>query len=204
MLAFLLFASYLLATQTVSTQCVDRGAETGTTETQVVRGPSGTAAVLRVSTSDDHSKNSHECNADYKLTVTPANGGTPQAIDFLASDGDYGRSLSMRLDGFSGDGKHVLGILAEGGKDPITFLFDYDPSGGPVELIDLKKQFARTMGAACTPAFGVVGTSVSGAIVVEVEAPGACAENGRWVIGRGGRRPERLSTGAVVLNLYPN
>jgi hypothetical protein len=204
MLAFLLLASSLLPTQLVSTQCVDRGADTATIETQAVPGPSGTTAALRVSTSDDHSKNSHECNADYTLTVTPANGGAPQAVDLLASDGDYGRGLSMRLDGFSSDGKHVFGILTEGGKYPATFLFDYDTSGGPVEIIDLKKQFVRIMGAACMPAFDVVGTSVSGSIVVEMESRGACAENGRWVIDRGGRKPERLSAGARVLNLYPN
>ena len=204
MFAFLLLASSLLASQMASTQCVDRGADTAITETQVVPGPSGTTAVLRVSTSDDHSKNSHECNADYKLMVTPENGGAPQAVDVLASDGDYGRSLSMRLDGFSRDGKHVFGILAEGGKYPSTFLFDYDTSGGPVDIIDLKKQSARIMGAACMPAFSVVGTSASGAIVVAIESRGACAENGRWVIGRGNRKPERLSPGGAVMNLYPN
>jgi hypothetical protein len=51
------------------------GANIAATETLAVRGPAGASAVLKVSTAHDHSKNSHDCNADYKLVVTPATGG---------------------------------------------------------------------------------------------------------------------------------
>jgi hypothetical protein len=99
MLPFILFAA-LAATQQISMEC----ANTADAQTQPVRGPAGSSAILKVSSSDDASKDSHQCSADYQLLVTPATGETPTTVDFLSSDGDYGRSLSVRLDGFSQDG----------------------------------------------------------------------------------------------------
>jgi hypothetical protein len=92
MLPLILLAASLLPSQQAVMECADTGATIATAETQPVRGPSGATAVLKVSASDDHSKDSHDCNADYKLVVTPAAGGAPAEVDFLASDGDYGRS----------------------------------------------------------------------------------------------------------------
>ena len=51
MFPFLLFAASLFPSQQGCAQCVDRGTRIAVTETQPVRGPSGTTAVLKVSTS---------------------------------------------------------------------------------------------------------------------------------------------------------
>src|SRR5579863_5175565 len=101
MLPLILLAASLLPSQKAAMECAETGAAIASAETQPAHGPSGATAVLKVSTSDDHSKDSHDCNADYKLAVTPSPGGAPVEVDFLASDGDYGRSLSLRLAGFS-------------------------------------------------------------------------------------------------------
>jgi hypothetical protein len=122
MLPLILIAASLLPSQKAAMECADAGAAIASAETDPAHGPSGATAVLKVSTSDDHSKDSHDCNADYKLAVTPSAGGAPVEVNFLASDGDYGRSLSPRLAGFSQDGKRVLGILAEGGNDAVVRL----------------------------------------------------------------------------------
>src|ERR1700676_680398 len=109
MLPVILLVASLSPPHQASAECVDTGATTAATETQAVRGPSGTAAVLKVSTSDDHSKNSHQCSANYQLLITPAAGGCPVAVDVLTADDAYGRTLSLHLDGFTRDGKRVLG-----------------------------------------------------------------------------------------------
>jgi hypothetical protein len=181
--------------------CVDAGVTIATVETPPVRGPNGASVVLQVSSSDDYSKDSHLCMADYKLVFTPAN-GAPVTVDFLAADDDYGRKLSLRLDGFSQDGKRVLGIISESTKTPYTFLVDYHTADGSVQLVDLAKLFARALNAGCEPAFGVIGTTASGAIVLELDSPKACASNGRWLVDPAGGNPRRLPQAASFLNLY--
>ena len=168
-------------------------------ETQAVRGPNGATAVLKVSTTDDHSKNSHDCMADYKLAVTPATGGAPVEIDFLASDGDYGRTLSLRLAGFSRDGKRVLGSLAEGGKYSTTLLFDYHAGDAQVPLVDLKMQFARVAPLGCSQILEVIGTTPNGAMVVESNSEKACGSSRRWLVGAAGSKAQPLPQGASIL-----
>ena len=202
MLPLILLAASLLHSRQASMECVDTGANIAATETQEVRGPRGATAVLKVSTADDHSKNSHDCMADYKLVVTPATGSAPVEIDFLASDGDYGRTLSLRLAGFSQDGKRVLGILAEGGKYSTTLLFDYHAGDAQVPLVDLKMQFARVAPPACIQTLEVVGTTASGAIVVESNSEKACGSSRRWLVDAAARKGQPLPRSATILGLY--
>jgi hypothetical protein len=202
MLPLILLAASLLPSQQAAMECADRGATIAATETPAVRGPAGTAAVLKVSTSDDYSKNSHDCNADFKLMITPATGGAPVEVDFLASDGDYGRSLSLRLAGFSQDGKRVLGILAEGGKYPTTLLFDYHRSDAPVAIVDLKMQFARVAPPGCIETLEAIGTTASGAIVLESNSEKACGSSRRWLVDDAGSKARPLPPGASVQDLY--
>ena len=89
MLLPILLAAALLPAQEVSAHCVDTGAEIASNQTERLRGPSGMAAVLRVSTADDHSKNSHECNAEYQLLISHPGVGTPVLVDLLTSDAEY-------------------------------------------------------------------------------------------------------------------
>jgi hypothetical protein len=202
MLPLILLAASLLPSQKAAMECADTGAAIASAETQPVRGPSGATAVLKVSTSDDHSKDSHDCNADYKLAVTPSAGGAPVEADFLASGGDYGRSLSLRLAGFSQDGKRVLGILAEGGKYPTMLLFDYHGSNAPVAIVDLKMQFARVAPPGCIETLEVIGTTASGAIVLKSNSEKACGSSRRWLVDNAGSRARPLPPGASIQGLY--
>jgi hypothetical protein len=198
MLLLILLAASLFPTQQASLECVNPGGG----QTQAVRGPGGVAAVLKVSTEDDHSKDSHLCNADYQLLLTSADGGAPRVVDFLTSNGDWGRGLSLHLSGFSQDGKRVLGILTEGGKYASTTLIDYHDDGGPVQLIDLRMSFKAVGATSCSPTFEVAGTTAGGGIVVEVGSAKPCAAGGRWVVDSSGGKPKRLAPGAAVLELY--
>ena len=202
MLPLILLAASLLLSQQASMECVSTGAKIAAAETPAVRGPAGATAVLKVSTADDHSKNSHECNADYKLVVTPATGGAPVEVDFIASDGDYGRSLSLRLAGFSQDGKRVLGILAEGGKYSTTLLFDYHAGDAQVPIVDLKMQFAWVAPPGCAQTLEVIGTTASGAIVLESNSEKACGLSRRWLVDAAGRKAQPLPPNTAILGLY--
>jgi hypothetical protein len=181
---------------------VDTGADIAAAQTQPLPGPGGVSVALKVSSADDHSKDSHDCMADYHLLITPAGGGTPVDVDFYASDADYGRIISLRLDGFSQDGKRVFGILSETGKYPSTMLFDYDSAGGPVQLIDLKKPFARIVPAKCSVTFDVIGTTDTGATVFETNSADKCAPNSRWVVDHKSQKPQPLPQAASIRSLY--
>lgn len=201
MLPLILFAASLLPAQQSSMQCADTGANIAKIETQPVRGPGGATVILKVSTSDDHSKNSHECWAEYKLVFTPTGAATIEA-DIDTSDGEYGRSLSLLLAGFTRDGKRVLGILSEGGKYPVTLLFDYHAGDAVAQLVDLKMQFVRIAPAGCVQTLAVVGTTSKGAIVVESSSEKACGASRRWLIDPAGDKAQPLARGAAIQSLY--
>jgi hypothetical protein len=201
MLLPILLAASILPGPQAAMECVDTGADMATTQTRSVRGPNGVTAVLKVSSADDHSKNAHDCDAEYTLVVTPA-AGTPVVVDFLASDGEWGRSLSLRLDGFSRDGKRVFGILSEGGKYPSATLFDYDTTGGPVNLIDLKKRFAHVIATGCSATFDVAGTTETGAIVVMLNSGKPCAVSRRWLLNPAESKPRILPPAAPIQDLF--
>jgi hypothetical protein len=168
-------------------QCVDGGSNPAATQTQSMRGPDGTLAVLQVSSADDHSKNAHLCNAEYRLLLTPPGNAPPRNVDLLSSDGDWNRDLSLRLDGFAHDGNHVFGVLIEQGKFPTTTGIDYDIADGKVKLFDLKKRFARITPARCAITLDVAGTTVSGGIVLKLTPQNHCAVNRNWLLQSDGK-----------------
>jgi hypothetical protein len=81
-------------------------------------------------------------------------------------------------------------------------VFAYDTTAGKVQLIDLKKQFAHVVTARCNTTFGVVGTTETGAIVVELNSSKPCAANGRWLINPTCGSVHRLPRGASVEPLF--
>lgn len=197
----ILLGALLLSAPPVSMDCA-AGPGIDAAQTDAVRGPNGATAVLKVSTADDHSKNSHECEADYQLLLTPAGGGASQVVDLTTVDADYGRRILVRLDGFSQDGKHILGIFSETGKYPLTMLFDYDPSGGQARLVDLRKQFTSTLGPKCSGSLVVVGTAGNSAIVLELESPEKCSPDRDWVVNSATQKVQPLPRSASIVKLY--
>jgi hypothetical protein len=195
MLRPFLLAASLLSAQQASMDCANL--VTSTTQTQLLRGPAGMNAVLKVSSEDDHAKDSHQCMARYELIVVPAAGRAAVVADITSSDGDWGRRLSIQLDGFSRDGKRVFGILGE-----VAMLFDYDTTDRRVELIYLPKPFRPAMAAKCRTTFAVTGTTETGAIVLEQDPRKQCGANYRWMVDPATRRLQRLPQGKSIVNLY--
>jgi hypothetical protein len=196
MLKVLLFAASLLSAQEASMQC----SNIATAQTQAVGGPAGVAAVLKVSSGDDHSKNSHDCLADYQLLVLPGSGGASDVTQLLSSDGAWGRRLSVHLDGFSHDGKRVFGILSEGGRPPMAMLFGYNIVDHKVQLLDLTKALRQIGGAKCGSSPAVAGTIDSGEIVLGSDPASRCRT--RWFFDSTTSTWQPLPQGKSVLALF--
>ena len=182
--------------------CVDTGDNVAFIQTQPIDGPHGAVAVLKVSSADDHSKDSHQCNADFQLLFTPGGTDAPLVVDLPTTDGDYKRTLSLRLHGFSQDGKRVFGVLSERGSFPSTTLFAYDTQSGKVSLTDLTKQFAHIVTPKCGTTFDVIGTAATDAVVLELHSEKQCAPSARWLLDFTRSGVERLPRGAPIMNLY--
>jgi len=190
----LLLACLLHRAQGQSMDC----SNTASTRSRAVSGPAGVSAVLIVASSDDHGKNSHGCMADYSLLITPSDGVS--ADRFFASDGEWGRRLSVDLDGFSRDGKHVFGLISENGKFSFVRVFDYDKTAHHAEVIDVQQALAHLKAAKCS-AYAVAGTTDAGAIVLEPNTASDCRGYHRWQLDRTGKLGN-LARGAPFLSLY--
>jgi hypothetical protein len=197
MLLPVLVAAFLLPAEVASMPCANLAA----TQTQPVRGRDGMAALLKVSSADDHSKNSHDCEAQYQLVITPTT-GPAVVVALLTSDAGWDRSLSLRLNGFSHDGQRVFGVLSEDGKFSSTTLFDYNTADGTVRLIDLKERFAHIVAAKCVATSNIIGSTTTSAIVLELHPAEPCATGGRWLLNPAGSPVQRLPQHVSFLNLY--
>jgi hypothetical protein len=155
--------------------------------------------MVKISAADDRSKDSHDCMAEYKLVVQPA-GAAPVSTDILSSDGDWGRKLKVRLDGFSLNGKQVFGILSEGGRAPSAMIFRYRSADQPVELLDLKQALKQMAAAKCGTSAAIAGTTDSGAIVLESVPTTQCGI--RWVLDPASQALRRLPQGQSVHALF--
>jgi len=96
----------------------------------------------------------------------------------------------------------VLGILAEGGKYSTTLLFDYHGSDAQVPIVDLKMKFSRVAPPGWIQTLEVIGTTASGAIVLESNSDNACGSSRRWLVDDAGSKAQPMPRGATILGLY--
>jgi hypothetical protein len=192
----LLLGASLLSAQETSVEC----ANPRTAQTPAVRGPVGVTAVLKVSGVDDHSKNSHDCMAQYQLSVLPDGGGAEVVADILTSYGDWGRKLTLHLDGFTQDGKRIFGSMSESGRAPDSTLFDYHTADGKVQLFDIAKARRQIPASKCGTEVAVSGTTDAGDIVIGPDPASRCAN--RWLFDPATSTLRRLPEGKTVIALF--
>jgi len=198
MLLLLLLVAGLAASPQAYLVC----ANDASVQTQPVVGPAESGAVLKVSTGDDHGKNTHLCVADYQLLITHPAASEPVVQTLLSSDGAWDRRISVRISGFSRDGKSIFGVLVESGRNTsLNMLFEYNTTNHKVSLFDLGKQSAICP-RNCLPSADVVGTTEGGAGVAELTFAGHCAPSGRWLLNSSLERLESLPEGTVVVGLF--
>jgi hypothetical protein len=158
-------------------------------ETRSKTGPGGVVAVLKVQTHDDHGKNSHQCMAEYHLHITLPDGheeAPDTGYGFTNSIADWGRRVSVHLDGFSNDGQHILGVLSEGGKYSFVQVFDFK-RGGPHVEIAVQQGLSHLKEFKCGTSFAVAGTTNAGEIVLEPNTANQCRIDHRWVLDSAGK-----------------
>ncbi len=194
---FLLAVGLVAFVQPVSVTC----GSSAVTQSQSVRGPDASTAVLKVSTEDDHAKDTHLCMADYKLEITH-DSDKPRAADLLSSDNDWGRKISIQLGGFSHDGKQVIGMFSEGGSAPIKQVFEYNTDDDSTRLFDLQKFAAGLKPEKCLVNAQILGTLESGAIVIELRSGKNCVRSSQWTLNSTNGPLRRLPRHAAVQELY--
>lgn len=201
----LLVAAALSAlTQSIPAQSIDC-ANQADAESPPRRGPGGVAAVLTVHSEDDHGKNTHDCLASYTLRITLPDGrdaaaGLIPTAGFAASSAEWGRKLSIHLDGFSKDGKHIFGIISETGRYSFVQVFDFGTDGSHTE-IRVKGGLARLKAAHCGTSFAVAGANAQREPVLEPDTENPCRRNHRWALDKSGNL-RKLPANEAVDNLF--
>jgi len=179
------------------------------------RSSAGYTATLKMHSEDDHSKNTHLCQADYSLETVQPNAIANRPLDLLSSDDAWGRPIVFRIEGFSQDGSHVFVFIAEGDFHGYLEIWEYDmKSASMLAEISLEKHFTRRLSRACNATLHVVGTSANGRMILGTSAKNGCAREEMWELGpnrtagtRGGRilpeYPKPLLSRARVVPLQP-
>jgi hypothetical protein len=175
-------------------------------QTEQVRSSAGFTVALTMNADDDHSKNSHECLANFAFQITRPD-GTSSVQGFLSSDDEWNRPLVFRIDGFSPDGKHAFIFLSEGDYPAEITVGEYDittslPPGGflnAVRSVVLGAPFSQRLARDCAATLHVIGTTPVGYIVLGTEATDGCANVERWQLIRN----KRLADGGQIANNRP-
>ena len=197
MLLLMLLAASLVPAQRASMACTN----IASVETQPLRGPAAGAA-LKISSADDHSKNTHLCWADYDLLITRPGENRPLKIRLLSSDGYWERRLTAQLDGFSQDGNRIVGVISESGKPQTQTLFEHNLANGKDLLLDLQKPIAHVVPKKCRATANVVGETATGALVVQLHSVDQCAPNTRWLVNSANGLLQPLGKESSVVSLY--
>lgn len=176
MLLKIFFAGWLAVAPQASTTC----GNSSVSQTQPVHGPSH-FATLKVSSEDDHAKNTHLCMADYQLLIAARSSDKPQVVELLTSDNDWNRPVSIQLSGFSHDGKRILGMLSEGGANPVKQVFDYNTDDGLVRIFDLMRLAAHRAPAKCLSTAAITGTTDDG-ILIRLNLDKNCTHSSLWIL----------------------
>jgi hypothetical protein len=178
-------------------------------ETAAVRSSAGFTVVLTMSADDDHSKNSHQCEAEFSLNIIRPDGAS-SAFKFLSSVDQWDRPLAFRVEGFSPDGKHVFIFISEGSYPADITVGEYDittspPPGGWLNEVKgamLAAPFTRRLSRNCAATLHIIGTTPVGYIVLGTEEKDGCASVERWQLTHN-KRVIRGNLPADVANNHP-
>jgi len=168
-------------------------------QTAPLRSPAGFTVLLRMHSEDDHGRNTHLCMADYTIEATRPDGTAAKPDQFISSDGEWSRSLTFRIDGFSKDGNIAYAYIADG-SPPTLNAEAYDLRTGTSLGVFVDLGFAKRLDSACAATVHIFGILPTGQMVLATTAGGSCHHPSYWVLrpsrnsGKsGGQLPERPS-----------
>jgi hypothetical protein len=180
-------------------------------QTVPLRSRAGFTAMLKMHSEDDHSKNSHLCEADYALQLSRPAGSANPPFEFYGGDDDWDRPITFRIDGFSQDGHDVFVVILDGAYPGSVYTMDYDMSSGSIARdVSLDRHFTRRLSRACAATLHIAGTS-AGLMVLGSTAKDGCRRAELWQLSpnkdRGGlvlpEYPKQLSPGTRITTLDP-
>ena len=99
---------------------------------------------------------------------------------------EWGRRVSVHLDGFSNDGQHIFGVISEGGKYSFVQVFDFK-RGGTHGEIDVQQGLSHLKAVKCGTSFAVAGTTNAGEIVLEPNTANQCRMDHRGLLNKTGK-----------------
>jgi hypothetical protein len=171
-------------------------------QTAPLRSSAGFTAMLKMHSEDDHSKNSHLCEADYSLQISRPDGSANPPSDLISGDDDWDRPIAFRIDGFYRDGHHVFVVVLDGAYPGSVYAMDYDMSSGSISReVSLDRHFTRHLSRACAATLHITGISPAGLMVLGSSAKDGCPRAELWQLS-----PSKYKgslTGGLVLPEYP-
>lgn len=171
-------------------------------QTAPLRSAAGFTVILKMQSDDDHSKNSHQCMAEYALEITRPDGSS-KSFQPLASDAEWGRPLNFRVEGFSNGGSHVLILLVEGNYPQSLAAIEFDMSSEhSVKSLNLDPSFTRRLSSNCAATLHIIGTTPAGYIVLGTETKDGCIRAERWQLAQN-KTVVRDGLSAEVANNHP-
>lgn len=173
----------------------------GHAQTMPVRSSTHFTAVLIMHSRDDFGKNTHLCLAEYTLQITRPDGSLMEPFTFGDSDGQWGRPLLFRIDGFSRGGNRAFVFISEGAYPQSIETLEYEMnSGKEVNDTFLDRKFTKGLSRECAANLRIIGTSRSGRVVLGPDAKDKCSNRKFWELS-----PNNIDspTGARVLPEYP-
>lgn len=170
--------------------------------TAKTKGPASVIATLLVQTGDDSGHESHMC----VICISIGSPGVPKdgECNVSYSDGEWDRPLSARIDGYSQDGKHILGLSSEGGKGPATEVFDFDtqPAPDPTDEADIAPYLKRLRHAKCGISIDIAGTRKDGLVVLEPTTTDPCQSKYRSILNVKTAKLKGLLPAEAFIPLY--
>jgi hypothetical protein len=144
-------------------------------QTAPLRSSAGFTAMLKMHSEDDHSKNSHLCEADYSLQISRPDGSANPPFGFFGDDDDWERPIAFRIDGSSRDGHHVFVVILDTAYPGSIYMMDYDMSLGSISReVSLDRHFTRHLSRACAATLHIAGISPKGLMVLGSSAKDGC------------------------------
>jgi hypothetical protein len=176
--------------------------ENGSAQTKSLKGPGGISVSMIVFADDDANKDSHQCMTSYFIKIIPDPGfnGRPYT-GFFSSDDDWERPVNGRLEGFSQDGKIVLGMISESGAYPFTQVFEHETASLRHAEFDVTSEMHRLTSLKCRGTLRIEGTARHGEIVLASASDNGCHAKLRLIIGPGTNGLQPLPPDEIVTPL---
>ena len=167
-------------------------------QTARIQSPSGPVVLLKAHSQDIHDEGAHLCAAGYSLEVTGPDGQSMPSISPSGGTMQWDSLVTIRIDGFSPDGKLVYFLAVEGGEHPRlwAYTFDLSTTGENREgrWLQLGISSLRSIPPECTMTLHFAGLSSDNWFVLATSQEKGCPTTQFWKLWPIPDRPVTVPT----------